>query len=118
MDEFESTNDPDEMEEMDLEQDQTAEESGDESSNRTRNIVVVLIVAILLLIACGIFIFLLIQGIQRSGETPTAAPTAELPAIGTEVPPGTDPVWARIPLDSSLIRLDGSRPKVSSSSRQ
>jgi ABC-type amino acid transport substrate-binding protein/heat shock protein HslJ len=103
MDEFESTNGPDEMEEMDLEQDLVDEGSGNENPNRTRNIVVGLVVTILLLIACGIFAFLLVRLAQDGGETPTMVPTAEVPAIGTEVPPGTDPVWARIQESGRIV---------------
>ena len=103
MDEFESTNGPDEMEDMDLDQDLAAEESSDEGSNRTRNIVVGLIVAILLLIACAIFAFLVVRLTQNQGETPTLVPTAEAPAIGTEAPPGTDPVWDRIQESGRIV---------------
>jgi ABC-type amino acid transport substrate-binding protein len=110
MDEFESTNDPDELEDLDqdldVDQDLAEEGSSDEGSNRTRNIVVGLIVAVLLLIACAIFAFLLIQLTQNQGQSPTLAPTAEVPAIGTEapeVPPGTDPVWDRIQESGRIV---------------
>jgi ABC-type amino acid transport substrate-binding protein/heat shock protein HslJ len=103
MDEFDSANGPDEMEEMDLEQELEDEGSSGKSSNRTRNIVVGLIVAVLLLIACAIFVFLVVRLTQNQGETPTQVPTAEAPAVGTEAPPGIDPVWDRIQESGRIV---------------